>query len=302
MKKGKEFQIASATLIATLGTEPQIVTASLDLLNRQQVWPSHVKVIHTSTQLESIRSAIQTLSQDFNTYPYKKPHTLEMLVVADETGTSFEDVESPPAIQAAFRTIYQAIWRAKRDCQAVHLVISGGRKALALYAMSAAQLLFDQDDKLWILISTGEFLHSRRLHPEAKDDVHLLSIPVILWSQVSPAFSALQQISDPNEALNHVRDLHLREKLENARTFVLGSLTPAEQRVVEILVLEGASDTTISRRLTISPRTAEQHLRSAYSKAAAHWDVDSISRTQLVSLLQMYFSTKLREIPHDEEK
>lgn len=115
MKNEKQSPAENSTLIATLGTEPQIVTASIDLLNRQQVWPSHVKVIHTSTHLESIRSAIQTISEDFKTYPYKKPFTSEMVVIKDKHGKPFEDVESLPAVEAAFLTVYQAIWRAKRN-------------------------------------------------------------------------------------------------------------------------------------------------------------------------------------------
>ena len=79
----------------------------------------------------------------------------------------------------------------------------------------------------------------------------------------------------------------------------LGSLTPGERRVVRLLVQEGLSDVDIADRLSLSPRTVEQHLRTAYSKAAAHWDLMDVTRTHLIALLNLYFTLELRETPDD---
>jgi len=43
------------------------------------------------------------------------------------------------------------------------------------------------------------------------------------------------------------------------------ALTPGERRVVEIAA-QGASNREIARRLYLSPKTVEMHLRSAYRK------------------------------------
>lgn len=172
---------------------------------------------------------------------------------------------------------------------------------MALFGMVTAQVLFDENDRLWYLVSGGDFLASKRLYPQPGDQVHLVSIPVIQWSQASPIHADLRHIEDPLEAIGRVKALKLNEKVANIRSFVLGSLTAAERRVVEVLVVEGASDQAIAERLTLSPRTVEQHLRSAYVKACTHWELEEVSRAQLIALLQLYYATRLRENPHDRE-
>jgi len=84
----------------------------------------------------------------------------------------------------------------------------------------------------------------------------------------------------------------LNEMLERARLFVMGSLSFAERPVVEILARERLSDAEIGERLSLSPRTVEQHLRSAYRKAAAHWDLADVNRAQLVGLLSVYYTLR----------
>jgi hypothetical protein len=67
----------------------------------------------------------------------------------------------------------------------VHLSIAGGRKTMAVFGMTAAQLLFDEHDRLWHLFSGGEFLVSKRLYPQPGDEVRLsvkiqFSSPLVL--------------------------------------------------------------------------------------------------------------------------
>ncbi len=107
----------------------------------------------------------------------------------------------------------------------------------------------------------------------------------------------LQEMNDPYEAADQVRKLQIAEKLTMARAFILGSLTASERRVVELLVVDGLSDAEIAERLVLSPRTVEQHLRSAYVKAAAHWELEGVNRTSLVTLLSLYYNLKITGKP-----
>jgi len=279
----------ASALISTLGSEPQVVTSALDLLLAQGEPVSQVDVLHTSPRSGPTVSAVNTVREAFSACQYGASITLRLHPILVDCQPT-EDVETPAASAAAFRALYRLVRAHKQQERQVHLCIAGGRKNLAIFGMVTAQLLFDASDCLWHLYSAGEFLNSKRLHPQPGDEVHLLAIPVLLRDYLSPALTHLRHIDDPYEALQLIEQLDLNRKLESAASFIQGALTGAERRVVALLVLEGLSDQEIASRLLLSPRTVEQHLRSAYAKAAAHWELETVNRTQLVALLHIYFS------------
>lgn len=285
-------------LIATLGSEPQVITAGFDLLLSQGCPVNSIAVIHTSAPGSPIELALQTLQQAFRELHPPIPVTYHPI---EKDGHLLADVETPQAGQAAFQLLYRLIWQAKREGKTVHLLVAGGRKTIALFGMAAAQLLFEEGDHLWHLYSGGEFLSSKRMHPRPGDEVHLIPLPVVLWSQVSPVLTDLENIEDARTAMEHIHHLRLVEKSRLVQSFLQEALTPAELRVVKLLSEEGLSDTEIGARLFISPRTVESHLRSAYRKAARHWDLPDVNRMQLIRLVGMYDSTEFRELP-DEKK
>lgn len=279
-----------AILIATLGTEPQVVTAALDLLLAQGEAISEAWVLHTSSLLPALTQAVHSLRQAFEQPPYADHITLNLVSLLDEDGHALQDVETHQDARAAFRVLYRQVREAKLGDYRVHLLVAGGRKTLAVFGMATAQMLFDEEDRLWHLYSAGEFLHSRRLHPQPDDQVHLIPIPLIRWSQVTPLLTDLSHLEDPYQAVARVQQLQLAHKIEQARSLVLGALTPAERLVVKLLVREGLGDSEIAERLSLSPRTVEQHLRSAYQKAAHHWELADVNRAQLIALLNFYYS------------
>lgn len=279
----------SSTLIATLGSEPQVVTAVFDLLQEQGETIRKIEVLHTVASQAPIAEAVHTLAKAFADpgAPLLRLHPL-----SDPQGHPLADVESAQAAEAVFRLLYRLVHAAKQAGERVHLSVAGGRKTMAVFGMAAAQMLFDEDDRLWHLYSGQAFLDSRRLHPQPGDQVHLIPIPVILWSRASPLLAGLGEVDDPFQAVHRIRQMQLNERIEQGRSFVLGALTPAEQRVVALLVQEGLSDHEIAARLNLSPRTVEQHLRSAYIKAANHWELADVGRSQLIMLLSIYYGAK----------
>jgi len=276
-------------LIATLGTEPQVITSTIDLLLQRGVLISSVVVIHTGDNGGPISSAIATLNLEYFQSPYKNQFELGFVSIRGENGEELRDVETYDSSRAAFLEIYKQVRIAKLDGDYVHLSIAGGRKTMSAFGMVTAQLLFDEEDHLWHLYSSGDFLASKRLHPQPHDDVRLIPIPFILWSQISPSLTNIIQEEDPLQAIENIRQLQLNKKIDNARSYILNSLTASERKVTALLVRDGLSDKEIADRLSISPRTVEQHLRSAYIKAANHWELENVNRTQLVSLLNIYY-------------
>jgi CRISPR-associated Csx14 family protein len=281
-------------LIATLGSEPQVVTAVLDLLLAGGADIQQVHVLHTTPGGGRLNEAIDVLRADARSHVYPAPAAfLFHPLIVDKR--RIRDIETPEATLAAFQLMYDLIRKAKLSGRQVHLSIAGGRKNAAIYGMVAAQLLFDEADRLWHLYSGGEFLASKRLHPQPGDDVHLLSIPVLLRSYISPALTVLRGVESAADALEHFQRLDLEEKLEQIRSYLFGSLTPAEARVVELLAREGWNDRELAQRLCISARTVEQHLRSAYAKAADHWQVPQVNRAILIRLVSLYTNFTLEK-------
>ncbi len=279
------------TFIATLGSEAQVITLSLDLLLNKGEPITHVVVIHTTAPGGPIQSALERLRTEFASGCY--PAALEFATVELRTHHGpLADVDSAEGAEAAFTAIYRAVRAEKLAGRRVHFSLAGGRKTMSVFGMAVAQMLFDEGDKLWHLVSYGKLLEEKRMHAGAGEAPTLVEIPVILWSAVSPVLTDLSQIDDPFAAVERQRSLRLQESLELARTFVLGSLSPAQRPVVELLVREGLGDAEIAERLSLSPRTVERHLGDAYRVARAHWGLPAISRAQLVALLGLYYTLK----------
>ena len=281
----------SGILIATLGAKPQVITTAADLLLRGGHSLQKVLVLHTEDEQGPMATALARLRDEFASHPAYQPLQFELQPIRGPDGT-LADVATEADAHAAFRAIYRAVWEAKRAEYAVHLSIVGGRKVFAVYGMASAQLLFDDDDRLWYVLVGGRFWAEERLHPGPGDEAQLVPVPVLRWGTISPMLTDLSRIADPFEAAERQKQQQLNEMLERARLFVMGSLSFAERPVVEILARERLSDAEIGERLSLSPRTVEQHLRSAYRKAAAHWDLADVNRAQLVGLLSVYYTLR----------
>ena len=251
-------------LIATLGTEPQVVTVTLDLLRREGSSIREVVVIHTKpTGL--IGKALVHLRREFHDSSTYKDVSLR-LVCLDNRGTLLADVDRKEGSEAAFRALYREVLRAKRSGCRVHLSVAGGRKTMAVFGMATAQLLFDREDRLWHLVSEGSLLTEKRLHPEPGDQAHLIPIPVLRWSSIAPAATELILSDDPFDALSRQDRMRRQEEQRTQAAFLRGWLTPAERKLAELIVREGISNAEAGERLSRSPKTVANQLTSIYAK------------------------------------
>lgn len=284
--------MADSVLIVTLGSKPQLATLALDCLGQMREVPNALILIHASKARPETQAALDKIQADL---PQSHPGVRISAIELQDEGNPLTDILSPQEVQIAFRAVYSQVRAAKLDEKKVHMLIAGGRRTLTVAGMAAAQMLFDDEDRLWHLASHPALEASGELHAGKGEWARLIPIPVIAWGRLSPAFNVLQAVDDPFIAAQKLSQLRLHEQWDQARIFVLAHLSPAERAVVEMLVRDGLSQNEIAERLGVSARTVEQHLRSAYKKAELHWDLESdVRQFQLVRLLSIFFTNEIR--------
>lgn len=270
-----------ATLIATLGEQPQVVTLALDLLQARGQEIREVVALHTAPAREAMRASVERLRGEQGTYP-SLPFRFVPLVGASGSPA---DILTEGDAAAAFSTLYRVLKQTKRQGKRVHLSLAGGRKIMSAYALAAAQMLFEADDCCWHLISEGPLLAEGRMHPRPGDSVRLVPVPVLRWSAVSPVFTALAQYDDPWAAVQAQNEWVKQEARQRAAAF-LEALTPAERELAELLAAEGLTNAALAVRLHRSEKTVANQLSSIYRK---YYDMHGLpgSRAALIAELGM---------------
>lgn len=254
-------------LVATLGYEPQVVTLTLDALHEAGFGVQYAYVLHTDPthdpHTQQALTALQTAFQTASHYTgiYFVPHLL--------TGRHgpLPDVVSPEDMQSSFEHLYTLLRQQKQAGRQVHLGISGGRKTLALMALSAAQMHLDADDRVWQLTSDDTLMQSRALHASDPAQVQLVRIPLFTLNQGQYGSDAQTQ-------------------------HFLTELTSAERDIVRLIVQEGLSNQALSDRLHKSEKTIANQLTVIYRKAATYYQLQRpVDRVFLMSLLGRYSQT-----------
>jgi len=289
-------RIGGETLVATLGTEPQVVTLALDELRRRGHRIGRAVVVHTSGPTGAVRTALAELRAEAEGFYGRSSPPVEFRFepIHGERGLP-SDILSEKDAGAVFRTLYRTVLREKRSGRRVHLCIAGGRKAMAAYGMAVAQLLFDEEDRVWHLLSEERLLADRRLHAAPDEEVTLVPIPVLRWSSISPAATELILREDPWSAIRKQRELRERQERDRLRCFLECELTPAERELVRLLVREGLPNRELAQRLGLSEKTVANRLSTIYEKYRSFFALSPehrAKRGQLIARLGVLLSKK----------
>lgn len=278
------------TLIATLGSEPQVVTIALDQLLARGFPIDQVVVVYTAD--DAVLQAMARVASEFDGAVYPRV-TLRTTPIADERGAvqDFRVDEDMRALQSA---LYREVREAKRNRRAVHLCVSGGRKVMGIAAMVVAQLLFDANDRVWHLMSEGWTPGSeKRMHVRAQDQVWLVPVPVLRWTDSAGLLAVFGELDDPEEAMRRQEQLARDDDLRRAREFVEKRLTHAERQVVQE-TCRGLDNAAIARRLHKSQATVANQLTSAYSKLNEFlgFPERAPDRAVLIAMVAPYFALR----------
>lgn len=272
-----------ATLVATLGSEPQVITLALDCLRARGHDIGEVVVVHTAPTQDPIRISFARLKAELPHYKSAMPPvTFRFVPIERDDGVCPDDVATERDAGAVFRTLYRAVLHAKRGGRRVHLSVAGGRKVMSVYGMAVAQLLFDEGDCLWHVLSEGKLLAEKRMHPAADDDIVLIPVPVLCWSSISPALT-LSKTDDPMQAFQVQQAWRDAEETQRKREFLERVLTAAERELLTLLAREGLTNQQLACRLHRSPKTVAHQLTNIYAKFTDHFPVTRADRAVLIA-------------------
>jgi CRISPR-associated protein Csx14 len=295
-----------AALVATLGTQPEVVTIALDLLLDVGVAVEKVFVIHTAASRpgDRMEDSLRTLRREFmgrTHYSYRggEPRRCELTWVQLEAeGRLLDDVRSERDARAVLSTLFNIVRKLKMERYVVHLSIAGGRKSMSVYGMATAQLLFDSQDRLWHLFSSPTFEAQSLMHPQEPGDAQLVRIPVLPISTVFPGMVTLLTSRDPLTVLERQEALMIMEGQRNRREFLDGRLTDPERTLVETLMNaitrdnRSLSNSELARKLSLTPGMARNRLSDIYEKLGQHLGLpegEQVDRNILVSFLTPYY-------------
>lgn len=279
MSKKRKKRWGEEVLVATVGVEPQVVTLTLDALLGKGHKISSVYIVHPNPQHPMINDAIKRLQKEREYYATQKlPIRFHFVKISDNDHYP-TDFVSEADVGLLLRVLYRTVADLKRKGCRVHLSIAGGRKVMTAMGMVVAQLLLDENDHVWHLLSEGALLQSKSMHAKKPDEVALVPVPVLRWSLMPSTIQDLLVWDDPYRAIERQKELHQRQRWQILNAF-WQKLTPAEREVVTALVKHGEKITTLAKRLNRSARTVGNQLQSVYNKYREHFELPSDAKVR----------------------
>lgn len=267
-------------VVATLGTEPQVLTLGVAALLERGEPLVRAVGLHSTAEERAIRQAVRALERVWPGLPFANKVALELVAVP------IRDLDSEMALRIAYRTIRATLHALTAEGLRIHVNLAGGRKPLAVCVFIAAQFLLSPDDRVWYLYSSPELVQSRRFLPGPGEWVRLIELPLPLWTEQPVLLEALARHEDPWAAAALQRHMVRQEESLRWKTFLEWKLTPAERAVVREL-LRGGTNKDIAARLGKSPRTVAHQLGSAFRKLREFLGLGSgeVDRTALAATL-----------------
>lgn len=243
--------------IATLGQRPEAITVAFDRLNEQYRYEG-IAVLHTEPNVSGIAQAYSDLRAVCDRdYPALHRYFHE---IAYDDNAPLIDIDDQRSAEAYYHGVLRVLYEYKRDGWLLHLMIAGGRKAMSVYAMLAASVLFEPPhDRVWTVLSPESMLAKPgQFHIPAgmRDRVQLVELP-LRPARIAPGTAVEALLERPISRLNAF----------------LAKLTPAEREVTELLRRNPyASNEQLGKIGHKSGRTVENQLGSIYDKLIGFLD------------------------------
>src|SRR5579885_372461 len=262
-------------LVATLGGQPQVVTFTLDLLLQQGFPITKVIVLHPKASAPSkLYQALLRLNVEFSGAVYPHPLTRQKIhfrsQVLELDGQPIDDIVDNPHADGTLDSIHRLLGDLKQQGYRIHLSERGGRRLLALLAIPAAALNFDQHDHIWHLYTPDtireEADRGKIMHVPADAGVKLiqgrfLSLGAYCYN---PALS-FQRAQQGQQAQMDAQD---RARCAE----VVNKATAAQLKVLHAFA-RGLRPQQVAQELSIAPVTVNSHKSVLLSHCHNAWNI-----------------------------
>jgi CRISPR-associated protein Csx14 len=244
------------------------VTFTLDLLLRGGFPISEVFVIHPKASDPRLQNSLACLRKQFIDDRY---HIDERTIncrfdsrTLRVNNIPLEDILDDVGAVGAHETIYHLIRELKQQRQCiVHLSVTGGRRIMALLAISAAQLNFKHTDHIWHIYTPRDFRQRANegaiMHASPEDGVRLFTVPFVPWGNYFPG---LPQSPDSRSQMDP-------QELEHC-TRVLIALTESQRKTLQAFA-RGLNRKQVAEELSLSIKTIDTHKTAIYEACRQEW-------------------------------
>jgi len=289
---------ASATLIATLGGQPQVVTFALDYLLRRGVSIQEVIVLHLSPPDGRVDVAVQRLQAVFAGERYGERSCRFRALPLRYRGRPMAAIQTMAHAEAARQTVHTLITQLKQQERTLHLSIAGGPRMMALMVLSTAMLQCRHEDRVWHMYTEPAFLaqakQERLLHDERGDRVWLVEVPLVPWGAY---FAPLREGASTPKELFDAQTAWLARTERRRCGAVWASLTERQQDVLRAFTT-GLNPQEVAEALCISIKTVDTHKTRILAECKLAWELPPETRLSF-HFLREKFRPFLNETPSD---
>lgn len=259
----------SHVLVATLGGQPQVVTLTLDLLLKKGFPINEVIVLHPGANAPSrLYNALVRLDNEFTNGPYAGIRFHSQPLKLD--GALIDDITDDVHADGTLDTIHHLLSDLKQKGYHIHLSVSGGRRLMALLAISVAMLNFDRHDRIWHLYTPEEVLavvkEGQMLHMRPEAGVQLIQGPFLsLGAYISNPAQPFRQVQQQQRTQMDAQEREACQK-------VINRATPGQRRVLKAFA-RGQRPQQVAEELVLSLKTVDSHKSALLEYCHEAWNI-----------------------------
>jgi CRISPR-associated protein (TIGR02584 family) len=249
-----------------------------------------VLVLHTQPKIKDLVESINLLNTAFDTDNRLLEYNYRLEPLLGDRGPII-DITSVVEAEQAANALFRVVKRFKLEHRRIHLYVAGGRKILAAYGMVVAQMLFDDEDKLWYSTSNEQLYQSHHMFPEPGDEFYLIDVPIIPAIRHLPLQTKLASAETIDQALQTEKTIRRQERLKQIDLFLNEVLTDAQRQIV-LLMTQGLGNKEIAYQRKVERNTVDKQLSEVYKKWAKFWEIETAPhpRTQIITEVARYLS------------